>query len=156
MDTTTLWPPSPEVAISASVIELPASLQAVGDAGDWMAAWLAPRAVPADTAFAMRLCLEEALANIAMHSESGGDEGGGVSVGASLAEEPGRLVLSISDDGQPFDPVTAALPEGQEIGGNGLLLLRRYCSDLNYRREGGRNRLILGFSLPDGNPAPGR
>ncbi len=134
------------------MIELPARLSAVGDAGDWMAAWLAPRAVPADTVFAMRLCLEEALANIAMH----GDPDGEVSVGAALAEEPGRLVLSISDDGQPFDPVTAALPEGQEIGGNGLLLLRRYCSDLTYCREEGRNLLILGFSLPDGNPAPGR
>ena len=143
-------PPSAEAVISASTIELPARLDAVGDAGDWMSAWLAPRAVPADTVFAMRLCLEEALANIAMHG------GGGISVRSSLAEEPGRLVLSISDDGQPFDPVTAALPEGQEIGGNGLLLLRRYCRDLGYRREGNRNLLTLGFSLPDESPAPGR
>ncbi len=134
------------------MIELPARLDAVGDAGDWMAAWLARRAVPSETAFAMRLCLEEALANIAMH----GDKEGEISISASLAEEPGRVVLSIGDDGQPFDPVTAALPEGQEIGGNGLLLLRRYCSDLDYRREAGRNQLTLGFSLPDGNPAPGR
>ena len=121
----------------------------MGDAGDWMAAWLAPRAVPSDTVFAMRLCLEEALANIAMHAAA-------VSVGAALAEEPGRLVLSIRDDGPPFDPVTAALPEGREIGGNGLLLLRRYCDDLAYRREEGRNLLTLGFSLPAGIPAPGR
>ena len=145
--------PSPEAIISAATIELPARLDTVGDAGDWMSAWLAPRAVPPDTVFAMRLCLEEALANIAMHGEPGARE---VSVGASLAEEPGRLVLSIVDDGQPFDPVTSALPEGQEIGGNGLLLLRRYCSDLGYRREGGRNRLTMGFSLPAGSPAPGR
>ena len=121
----------------------------MGDAGDWMAAWLAPRAVPADTVFAMRLCLEEVLANIAMHGNSCG-------VSITLAEEPRRFILSIGDDGPPFDPVTADLPQGQEIGGNGLLLLRRYCSDLAYRREGERNRLTLGFSLPDENPAPGR
>ena len=53
-----------------------------------MAAWLAPREVPADTVFAMRLCLEEALANIAMHGDSRRE----VSVGAALAEEAGRLV----------------------------------------------------------------
>jgi len=144
------WPPSAEAAaIPDSAIELPARLDAVGDAGDWMAAWLAPRAAPAETAFAMRLCLEEVLANIAMHGGSGG-------VSIALAEEPGRFILSISDDGPAFDPVTADLPEGQEIGGNGLLLLRRYCSDLVYRREGERNRLSLGFSVPGGNPAPGR
>ncbi len=124
----------------------------MGYAGDWMTGWLAPRGVPADTVFAMRLCLEEALANIAMH----GNPGGEVSIGAALAEEPGRLVLSISDDGQPFDPVAAELPEGREIGGNGLLLLRRYCGDIGYKRAEGRNELTLRFSLPDGSPAPGR
>lgn len=152
MATKPLSPPSPEAAISASVIELPARLDAVGDAGDWMASWLAPREVPPDTIFAMRLCLEEALANIAMHGAAENQ----VSIGAALAEEPGRLVLSISDDGPPFDPVTAALPEGQEIGGNGLLLLRRYCNDLNYRRDQGRNLLTLAFTVPGGTPAPGR
>lgn len=131
---------------------MPGRLEAVGDAGDWLADWLAPRAVPADTAFAMRLCLEEALANIAMH----GDPAGEVSVGASLAEETGRVVLSIRDDGQPFDPVAADLPEGQDVGGNGLLLLRRYCNDLAYRRDQGRNELTLRFTLPDESPTPGR
>jgi anti-sigma regulatory factor (Ser/Thr protein kinase) len=131
---------------------LPGRLAAVGNAGDWLADWLAPRAVPADIAFAMRLCLEEALANIAMHGSSGGE----VSVDAALAEEPGRLVLSIRDDGLPFDPVAADLPEGRDIGGNGLLLLRRYCSELAYRRDRNRNELTLRFTLPAGSPAPGR
>lgn len=131
---------------------MPARLEAVGNAGDWLADWLAPRAVPAETAFAMRLCLEEALANIAMH----GNPDGAVSVGASLAEEPGRLVLAIRDNGPAFDPVAADLPEGRDIGGNGLLLLRRYCSDLTYRREQDRNELTLRFTLPAESPAPGR
>lgn len=131
---------------------MPGRLAAVGNAGDWLADWLAPRAVPADIAFAMRLCLEEALANIAMHGSSGGE----VSVDAALAEEPGRLVLSIRDDGLPFDPVAADLPEGRDIGGNGLLLLRRYCSELAYRRDRNRNELTLRFTLPAGSPAPGR
>ncbi|HMA50285.1 MAG TPA: ATP-binding protein, partial [Magnetospirillaceae bacterium] len=90
MGSTAPSPRSPEAAISASTIELPGLLAAIGDAGDWLRAWLAPRAVPADTAFAMRLCLEEAMANIAMH----GNPDGEVAIGASLAEEPGRLVLS--------------------------------------------------------------
>ena len=90
----------------------------------------------------MRLCLEEVLANIALHG------GEGLSVEAVLTEEPGRLSLSVCDDGKPFDPVTAALPEGREIGGNGLVLLRRYCSDLSYRRVEDLNLLTLRFTLP--------
>jgi anti-sigma regulatory factor (Ser/Thr protein kinase) len=117
-----------------------------------LAAWLAPRAVPADTAFAMRLCLEEAMANIAMH----GNPDGEVVIGASLAEESGRLVLSIRDDGHAFDPASAELPQGRDIGGNGLLLLRRYCGDIGYRRAEGGNELTLRFTLPDESPAPGR
>jgi anti-sigma regulatory factor (Ser/Thr protein kinase) len=85
-----------------------------------------------------------------------GDPDGDVSIGASLAEESGRLVLSIRDDGHPFDPVTAALPQGRDIGGNGLLLLRRYCEDLEYRRVDGRNQLTLRFTLPGETPAPDR
>ena len=152
MVSTTPSPRSPEAAIPASSIELPGLLAAIGDAGDWLKAWLAPRAVPADTVFAMRLCLEEAMANIAMH----GNPDGEVAIGASLAEEPGRLVLSIRDDGHPFDPSAAEPPEGRDIGGNGLLLLRRYCGDIGYRRAEGCNELILRFTLPDGSPAPGR
>lgn len=152
MGSTTPSPRSPETVIPASSIELPGLLAAIGDAGDWLAVWLAPRAVPAGMAFAMRLCLEEALANIAMHGNPDGD----VAIGASLAEEPGRLVLSIRDNGHPFDPVTAELPQGRDIGGNGLLLLRRYCADIDYRRAEGRNELVLRFTLPAGSPTPGR
>ncbi len=152
MAMTRLSPPSAEAPIPASEILLTARLDAVGDAGDWLAAWLASRTVPADTVFAMRLCLEEALANIVMHGQPGGE----ATVDAALVEEPGCLVLSISDNGIPFDPMTADLPEGQETGGNGLVLLRRYCSALHYRREAGRNHLTLRFSVPDGTPMPGR
>jgi len=143
---------SPEVIIPVSSIDLPGQLAAVGEAGDWLAAWLASREVPAETVFAMRLCLEEAMANIALH----GTPDGQVMIRASLTEEPGRLVLTIRDDGHSFDPVTAALPLGRDIGGNGLLLLRRYCDEMEYRRAEGRNQLTLRFILPDGTPAPDR
>lgn len=152
MGSTTPSPRSPEAAIPTSSIELPGLLAAIEDAGAWLAAWLAPRSLPADTVFAMRLCLEEAMANIAMH----GNPDGEVVIGASLAEEPGWVVLSIRDDGRAFDPATADLPQKRDVGGNGLLLLRQYCGDIGYRRAEGHNELTLRFTLPDGSRAPGR
>jgi len=137
-------PPSPDLAVApAADIALPGRMAAIGDAGDWLAAWLAPRAVTADLAFAMRLCLEEALANIVMHGRTEGE----AAIAVSLAEEQGALVLTISDDGVAFDPVTAEPPQSPLIGGNGLILLRRYANSMSYRREGGRNYLSLKFSL---------
>lgn len=109
-----------------------------------MAEWLTPRPLPTDLAFALRLCLEEALANIVMH---GGMERG-AAISASLAEEPGLLTLKISDDGASFDPVTAESPKEAVIGGNGLILLRRYSSTMSYEREDGRNHLTLTFTWP--------
>jgi len=141
-------PPSPPSA----EITLTGSLAAIGEAGDWLAAWLAPRSAPADLAFAMRLCLEEALANIVMHG--GRDESAAIS--ASLAERKGAFILSVSDDGVPFDPVTAETPKDADVGGNGLILLRRYASAMRYERETDRNRLTLVFSLPDGRSTPDR
>ena len=153
MVSTPLLPASAEAApIPTSEIALTGHMAAVGDAGDWLATWLEPREASAELVFAMRLCLEEALANIVMH---GGLEPEGAIV-ASLAEEAGGVVLRISDEGRPFDPVTAELPHDQEIGGNGLILIRRYASVMSYRREGGRNHLTLSFSRLAETPAPGR
>jgi len=141
-------PPSPPSAelrpIPCSEIALVGTYAAIGEAGDWLAEWLAPRRLPTDLAFALRLCLEEVLANIVMHSATELRP----NILASLAEWPGGLTLTISDDGIAFDPVNAKSPKSAEIGGNGLILLRRYSSAMDYQREAGRNRLTLSFSLP--------
>jgi anti-sigma regulatory factor (Ser/Thr protein kinase) len=62
----------------------------------------------------------------------------------------GEARVKVSDAGMPFDPTGApehvparTLAEAQH-GGLGLPLIRR-CSDwMSYRREGGRNHLVLG------------
>lgn len=62
-----------------------------------------------------------------------------------LPAEPLALELVITDDGAPFDPLQAPLPErpsGLEeatMGGRGLLLVRRMASQLEYHREQARN-----------------
>ena len=57
----------------------------------------------------------------------------------------------IEDDGPPFDPVGAALPEkptalaSAAIGGSGLRLMRHYAKQMRYFRRDQRNRLELLF-----------
>ena len=64
-----------------------------------------------------------------------------------------EFVVELSDEGEPFDPTTATDPdttlplEERSAGGLGLLLIRRSCDKLFWRRESGRNILTCRFIL---------
>ena len=123
-------------------------------ARDWaemqrFSAWLDIRfealALTGDRAYAVRLCLEEAVSNVIMHGD------GDSSIHVTLGRVEDGLVACVEDGGPAFDPVSAAplpLPASMEAaaeGGFGLKLIRRYASSMTYRREAGVNRLELGF-----------
>ncbi len=98
------------------------------------------------TATSINLALEEAVTNVVMYAYPEGTEGE-VDIEAKIRED--CLQFVISDDGQPFDPTTA--PEAdvtlgadeRPIGGLGIFLVRKIMDDIEYRRENGRNRLIM-------------
>ena len=123
-------------------------------AGAWLAEWTAARRLPAAVVFAMRLCLEEVLANIVGHGFAGGEH----AIVVDLRCDADEAVLTVTDDGRPFNPIRTAAPvqavglAEAEPGGRGLILLNRYASRLAYGRDDGRNRLDLGFALPGGTP----
>jgi anti-sigma regulatory factor (Ser/Thr protein kinase) len=66
---------------------------------------------------------------------------------------PGEIVAEVRDDGVWFDPLSvppADLSGGfaeRRLGGIGLHLVRSLMDDLEYFREGGRNRLRLSKRL---------
>jgi anti-sigma regulatory factor (Ser/Thr protein kinase) len=107
--------------------------------------------LPGSMHYGMRLALEEAVMNVAMHAFPP-NTGGEISVGLRLS--PGAATLCVEDAGSAFDPTAApaqrrpaSLLEA-ERGGFGLALLRHYCSDITYERIGERNQLTLRFPLP--------
>jgi anti-sigma regulatory factor (Ser/Thr protein kinase) len=63
------------------------------------------------------------------------------------------LILTFTDDGLPFNPLTLPEPrihvpiEERGIGGLGIHLLRKIADDLHYSRTDGKNRLTLRKSL---------
>ena len=62
-------------------------------------------------------------------------------------------MLTVTDDGHPFDPREVPEPdiqlpvEERPVGGLGIHLLRKMSDRMEYGREGGRNRLCLRKSL---------
>ena len=102
---------------------------------------------------ALTLVLEGLVSNTVAHG--GGDTRAAIEVELLLEEAAVRVYYS--DGGRAFDPARDLpaddrhLPaEQRRVGGLGWPLIRGYCTDLRYRREGGRNRLelLLPLSAP--------
>jgi anti-sigma regulatory factor (Ser/Thr protein kinase) len=119
------------------------------EVGRWVEALAAELRLSSDTAFAVRLCLEEAVANIVEH---GFDSGAAADIGLSVERDDGRLRFEIVDAGRPFDPLAAPPPAAVERledapeGGRGIALMRAFADHVGYERRAGRNLLRLGFT----------
>ena len=104
--------------------------------------------VSSDLSFAIRLCLEEAVANVIMYGAARGDR---LEIAVELERNGGTLVARIEDDGRHFDPTEVPPPppvtslEDTKIGHLGVHLMRSFASGLRYERLNGRNRLTLRF-----------
>ncbi len=110
-----------------------------------------------DQIFALELCLEEAVANIIMHGGPG--EHAGKHIAVTIMRGAPSLMVCLEDDGGPFDPtavpppkVAASLEEAR-VGGMGVHLIRKLCTDMRYERVAGRNRLTLIFGPRADRPA---
>jgi len=103
--------------------------------------------VPFAAIHAATLCIEELVVNILKH---GRIEGKKPNIEIALHLEHGRIVIEITDDTNPFDPTTAAVPEHidtpleeRPIGGLGIHLVKTLTDEMRYRRVGEHNHLRL-------------
>jgi anti-sigma regulatory factor (Ser/Thr protein kinase) len=125
-----------------------------------LAAWLdreeQAMAMPGKVAYAVRQCLEEAVANLIDHTPPVADE----TISVELNWQGSTLEATVEDQGPPFDPrnaapmVRATSLETVEPGGWGIHLIRAFASDIAYETNGGRNRLRLRFAQPASAPLP--
>lgn len=121
----------------------------------WVASLGAAYAWPANTMFAMNLCLEEALSNIVRHGYRGDpNQKMTVDFEGDGEREAGFVVEDSSPHFRPFDPAVpleeaaiAAL-EDVEPGGNGIRLLRQFASSVEWEPLEHGNRLRIGFVIP--------
>jgi len=140
-------PPRPdELAIGAEGAE-------VRRASEWLEATCRQRGVPQALAEQLVLCLNEVLANVMAHGgRTVHSEPIRLQLEVWVDQDLGKASVTVSDAGIAFDPLSVpkkALPttlDEATPGGMGLVLLRRFCSVLHYRREAGRNHLTFGTS----------
>ena len=92
----------------------------------------------------VELVLEEAFANSVRHGYGGeGDH----AVWLSVAAHGTGLRVVFADAAPAFDPLAgAALPAEGHVGGLGRVLIKTLPTQVDYRREDGRNILTMDFA----------
>jgi anti-sigma regulatory factor (Ser/Thr protein kinase) len=94
--------------------------------------------------------VEEWVGNVVEH----GAVAPGSRIELALEQGAGLVRLTLSDGGAPFDPRAASFegPNLERGGGAGLALIAAWTRVADYRRRGGRNRLVLEMPLPPLTP----
>ncbi len=127
-----------ERAFPARVEDIPQVLDFITDAAGL--AGLHPKRI-----IHMQLAVEEAVANICSYAYE-------VPPGELLVQINGdkkHFVLKLVDRGIPFDPLALKEPDlkagiaERQVGGLGVLLIRRIMDEVHYKREGSWNILTM-------------
>jgi serine/threonine-protein kinase RsbW len=102
--------------------------------------------------YALRLAIEEMVTNTIKY---GYDDHLEHVISIRIRADRECLRVELEDDGHPFDPTAHPDPDIEQNfntgvdGGFGLVLVRRICRHMDYRREGDRNRLALDIGTHD-------
>ena len=95
----------------------------------------------------LRLATEEIIVNIISYAYP--DREGDITVSVGHVLKPSGLLVEISDQGTPFNPLSKTSPDltvpikDRQIGGLGIYLLKELMDDVRYRYEAGRNVLTF-------------
>ena len=124
------------------------TMEDLARATDDLAAALEP--VPGKAKNKLLVAADEIFANIVRHSGATR-----WSLSVVLTHHPEGVRLVLSDDGKPFDPLVQRDPDttlsaaDRDIGGLGILIVKKTMSPVTYRRRNGKNILTMGKDYGD-------
>ena len=101
--------------------------------------------------FAVQLAVDEACSNTILYGYPAGEAG---TITLTCSVDADAVLVTITDDGIPFDPLTAPPPrldvpaEERPIGGLGIHFIRTVTDSVAYAREGERNVLSMEKKRP--------
>ena len=114
--------------------------------------WCHDQSISEDIAFQLDLVLDEMVSNVIRH---GIKDSGQHIIQVNLHRDGQQLTLEIEDDGVPFNPFDAPVPditkpiEERRPGGLGVFLVRQMMDSLDYERRNGKNYLLIKKSLEE-------
>ena len=126
------------------------SMAEVASALDEAANWIEALQVTAKAQYFLSLAIEELATNWIKY---GCRDSGAHAMTFDLGVREGRLTLTATDDGLPFNPMDTPTPstslplEERDPGGLGILLLRKMADEMSYEHREGMNILTLEKAL---------
>ncbi len=125
-----------------------AVLDQIGPVTDFVNEYLTELGCPNRVRIQIDVAIDELFSNIARYAYSPGR--GTATVRAEVGEDPRCVAVTFIDQGKPFDPLkakipdTTALPAGlRPIGGLGLIMVKKTMDDISYRYQNGKNILTI-------------
>lgn len=126
------------------------AIEEIPPAADEVNVFLEGHGAGPDVLYVSRLAIEELVSNTIKY---GYDDPGSHDIHIDARIENNAMVLAISDDGHPFDPLEAPEPdtslpaEERPIGGLGIFLVRNMTDSFQYERRDGRNIVTISKRL---------
>ena len=126
-------------------------LSEVSKIAGFVEAFAAAEGLGPEAVFNLNLALDEVVTNVIRYAHD--DDGREHPIVVRLALEGGVLTAQVEDDGRAFNPLEKPAPDlsadidERPIGGLGIFLVRSVMSSVEYRREDGRNVLIMRKNL---------
>jgi serine/threonine-protein kinase RsbW len=139
---------------------VPARMEALGDAIEFVEALCAERGVAESDALRLSLVLEELFTNTVVHGHAGGSD---AAVRLRLRVDASHLELSYEDSAPAFDPLShvaesqvdpAVGVADRPVGHLGIALIVNMAERISYVREDGCNRIRLALRRQAGVSTP--
>ena len=119
---------------------------AVGEVHATFARFAEAHGLPAEVRRSLSVALDELLANALSHGRTGRDP---CSVMVEVELDQQRVTVTLTDDGEPFDPFRQDAPdttlsvEERPMGGLGIHLVGQLMDQVSYQRREGHNVVVL-------------
>ena len=134
------------------VTACPATVGAWNDLSPVLSAWLEGEIASPKARRAFLLAVEEMFVNIAFYAYSAEPNSG---VEVTGRRQDGRVVVTLVDEGAPFDPLSRPMPNPGSLGdhvvpgGWGIYIARQSSDGMCYTRQGERNTLEIYKNVED-------
>ena len=128
-------------------ITLPAVIENIEKATDFINGILENAGCSMRAQIQMAVALDELMSNVARYAYKSGN--GDVSVSLEILEDPRRAVLTITDEGVPYNPLEKEDPdvslsaEERSIGGLGIFIVKRSMDEMTYDYKDGKNIVTI-------------
>ncbi|MDR2481038.1 MAG: ATP-binding protein [Spirochaetaceae bacterium] len=132
-------------------IILDAQTERLEDAISFIRAELTAASCPDDIVMQIELAMEEIFMNVASYAYDDKDKKGKIKICVNMTEKGGQttMMIAVCDTGKPFnllehkDPDTTIPLEEREIGGLGILLVKKVMNSVTYTYKDGYNHVMM-------------